>query len=368
MAQWEREEIGDRISASIAIRAKLGKPLGGRAPFGYRWEDKKLVPDPTEAPVRKLMHELYVEHHRRKTVARILNEAGYRTRSGDRFSDTTVSRLLRDPVSMGQRRTNCTTRQGDNGEASLKPEEEWVHLQVEPIVSEGLWLQCNHIMDKQSGGKRTRVARKTANLFSGLAYCGCGNKMYVPSNSPKYTCSKCRNKIGTEDLDEIFHEQLKSFFFSPEEVTNYLGQADQVVKDKEELLRSLAEEERKIRQEMDKVYRLYTDDVITPSGFGERYKPLEERLTQMQEGIPEMQAEIDFLKVQYLSSDQMLHEARDLYSRWPELTPEDKRKIVESITERITIENDEVTINLCYLPSSSEMATTEQHIPPVTNL
>jgi len=367
MAQWEREEISDRVAASVPIRAKLGKPLGGAAPFGYQWNDGKLVPEPKEAPVRKLMYELFLEHQRKRTVARILNERGYRTRGGRPFSYSSINRLLQDPTAKGLHRKNYTKSLGKGKEWVLKPEKEWVYIEIEPIVSKELWNQCNKILEEQRK-KNKRPARKTVHLFTGFAFCHCGNKMYVPSSSPKYTCYKCRNKIRVDDLEEIFHEQLKGFFFSPDQVKEYLEQADSQIKEKQELLQTLLDEEKRVRAEMDKTYRLYLDDKLTVDGFGERNTPLEQRLQQIKEQIPELQAQIDFLKIQYLSSDEILHEAKDLYSRWPKLDSAEKRKIIETITEKIVIGKDDITINLSYLPPSSSQMAASSHRNPRDSL
>lgn len=52
---------------------------------------------------------------------------------------------------------------------------------------------------------------------------------------------------------------------------------------------------------------------------------------------------------------QVMVDTQDIQSRWPNLEREQKRKIVECITKRITVTKEEITIDLCYLPTSWEM-------------
>lgn len=357
-AQWEREETSARVAASVPIRAKLGKPLGGAAPFGYRWDSRELLPDPKEAPVRKLLYELFVEHRRKKTVARLLNEVGHRTRNGSKFSDTTVDRLLRDPTARGTRRANYTKSLGDGKRWVLKPKEDWVETPVPAIVPEELWDQANAILNAQRNGRKP--AKKPTYLFAGYAVCHCGQKLYVPSNTPKYVCYRCRNKIPIADLEAVFAEQLRQFVFTPEEIAGHLASADEAIKHKEELVRVLEAEAQRLRKDMDRTLRLYLDEHISKEGFAREYRPMEERLKQLEDEIPALQGEIDFLRIQYLSRDEILSQAQDLYGRWTDLAPEEKRQIVEQIVEKITVSKDEVGIDLAYLPVAPPQSATKR--------
>jgi len=354
MCQWEREEIAQRVALSVPIRAQLGKPLGGQAPFGYQWKDKQFVVDEAEAPVRKLLYELFREYKRKKTVARLLNERGHRTRNGAPFSDTTVDRLIRDPSAKGLRRANYTQSKDSKRAWKVKPEAEWIHHEVEAIVSEELWAECNAILDTQRE-KGKRQTKRVVHLFTGFVFCTCDQKMYVPSNTPKYVCTECRNKIPIEDLERIYHGEIKNFLLSPERLAEHLEQANETIREKAELLAHLEGERAKVQGETDKLYALYQCNAIDPKGFGERYKPLAERLQQLDNTIPATQAEVDVLKIAQLSQAEILSEARDLYSAWPTLPLEDKRQIVETITERITVAKDEVTIDLIYSGDSFDL-------------
>jgi site-specific DNA recombinase len=360
MATWEREEIGSRVAASVAVRAKLGKMLGGAAPFGYRYEGKQLVPDSKEAPVVRRMYELFVEHGRIRTVCRILNDAGHRMRKGARFGYTTVNRLLTDTTPAGRHRLNYAKSLGDKKNWVLKPESEWTFIPVEPILSEDLANRV-HAMLTERRTNRKPPGRKAKRLFGGVVYCSCGQKMYVPSNTPKYVCMKCRNKIPMTDLENVFQTQLRDFFFSPTEIAKHLETADTTLKEKCELLAAMEGERSRLTSEADKLYQLYLADKLTTDSFGDRHSPIEERKKQLGNEIPRLQGEIDFLKINYLSSTEIVSEAQDLYSRWSSLDFEAKRRVIENITEKIVVGEDDISLELCYLPSSAEVLAIKPH-------
>ena len=355
MATWEREEISARVAASVPIRASMGKPLGGAATFGYEWKEQKLVLSHQEAPVRKLMYELFLELRRKKAVARVLNERGYRTRNGSPFTDTTVDRLLRDPTAKGLRRANYTQTKNQNGAWEMKPESEWVHIPVEAIVTEELWTEVNVILDeKRIKGKRQ--TRPTVHLFSGVTSCGCGHKMYVPSNSPKYTCSKCKNKIPVGDLEVIFKEELRAFVFSADEIFGHVEAGNEKIQSFESLVGSLETEQKKLTGEADKLIELFQAHVLDKKGFGVRYEKLRIRLDQIEDQLPIQQAKRDTLKIALASQEDVLSGSKDLVERWDSLPYPERRQVVETILERVVIGDGEVEFHFLYNPGFASAA------------
>lgn len=352
MAEWEREEIASRVAASVPIRARLGKPIGGPPPLGYRWHEKRMEINPDEAPLRRRIYELFKEHGRLRTVAHILNDAGFRGRKGRPFRDTTVEQLLTDPSAKGIRRANYTKMV--KGKRVLKPESEWIFVPCPAIISEELWEECNALLLRRKGSHKP-IAKRAVYVFAGYVYCTCGEKMYVRSNTPKYVCMACRMKIPMVDLDQVFQRQLEEFTLTPEAITAYLAQGHEATAEREELLTSLCRERERLGKEADKLYRLYQDDALTVESFRERHRPLEARIAGLGMEIPRLQGEIDFLKVRTVMSEEIVGRTKDLAQEWLRMDLPLKRAVVESLVQRITIGRDTVTIDLVALPPLLEI-------------
>lgn len=311
MAEWEREEISSRVAASVPIRAKMGKPLGGQASFGYKWQDKNIVIDEKEAAVRKLMYEIFLDCQRKKTTAERLNDLGHRTRNGSRFSDTTVDRLLRDTTAKGQRLANHTKSIGEGKQWITKPQEEWVIVPCAPIISVELWEKCNAILEEQLS-KRAKKGRISEYLLAGYVKCTCGTSMYVFSTAKKFTCKNCKNNVKVADMDEIYQQVLKGYL-NDIEPKMYVEELEKAIAEKEYLLITSTKKRAQLRKKMDDLVPLRVSGDLDKEHFAAIYQPIVAQVHQLDKSIPELQAQIDFERIQLNSTDQVLKEAKGLY-------------------------------------------------------
>lgn len=93
-AQMERDNINKRMSAGRTIKSSKGGYSGGRAPFGYRVENRKLIVSPAEAEiVRDIFRMKDDEGMTYQAVCNKLNSEGKTNKSGTKFSISTVQTI-----------------------------------------------------------------------------------------------------------------------------------------------------------------------------------------------------------------------------------------------------------------------------------
>lgn len=354
LAQWEREEISARVAASVPIRARQGKPTGGRGPFGYMWgENKLLVPNPQEAPVVKRAFEIYLETGKLLTACERLTAEGFRSRKGT-FRPVTLKRLLSDTVYKGLRRANYSKSKGQKKSWVLKPKEEWVYVQVEPLIDEATWEKVNALLLKNARHSVKSVPKEGKYLFSGLLVCSCGTKLYVAPYKgmkvPRYVCRECRFKLNEDVLEEHFQTALKTMIVRPEElkaVRDYEAEC----REREERLSWLRREIKNVEGKIDTLLDLVGDQTIDRVTFSERFMPLKDRKEQILSEIPRLQAEIDFSKANAVSKEYLLERATNFASMWPILNDDEKRRLVQDLVDQIEIRDDSLHFVLSYNPS-----------------
>jgi len=166
------------------------------------------------------------------------------------------------------------------------------------------------------------------------------------------------------DLENIVKGELKLFFGQRDRVAQHLKNADRNLTEKAAALDIHQREIQKVQDEMARTHRLYLDGEITGQGFGQFYKPAEERLNQLRAELPKLEAEVDLLKINKLSADDVVHESATLHERWPSLGQDDRRKVIEALIEKITIGDGEIDITYSCIPTSEELCKNQQGLGP----
>lgn len=92
--EQERRQIALNPTKRRSVRAKCGGYSGGRAPYGYKVENGKLVINEEERPIVEFVFAEKKKGTPHLTIADKLNEAGFKTRKGTKFQNTSVKSIV----------------------------------------------------------------------------------------------------------------------------------------------------------------------------------------------------------------------------------------------------------------------------------
>lgn len=106
IAAWdavEAEQAGERIRAAKAQRAEQGLWHGGVAPYGYRAENKTLVPNAAEAAlVDQAVRRLLSDREPLASIVKDWNNSGIQTRTGKHWRQTNLRSILMNRSLLGE--------------------------------------------------------------------------------------------------------------------------------------------------------------------------------------------------------------------------------------------------------------------------
>ena len=111
-AQFERELAGERIRDKFAASRRKGIFMGGHPPLGYDIRDRKLVVNPAEADLVRLIFRRFLDLGSALLLIRELNAQGHRTKSwitqagtfreGRPFDKGALYKILRNSTYLGE--------------------------------------------------------------------------------------------------------------------------------------------------------------------------------------------------------------------------------------------------------------------------
>jgi site-specific DNA recombinase len=155
-AQFEREVIGERIRDKFAASRAKGMWMGGHLPLGYDIRDRKLVVNPAEAELVRLIFRRFLDLGSALLLIRELNAQAYRTKSwtpqtgtfreGRPFDKGTLYKILRNRTYLGEAVHKGRSYPGEH----------------EPIVDRATWDRVHEVLATNANRSNEARARTPA--------------------------------------------------------------------------------------------------------------------------------------------------------------------------------------------------------------
>ena len=102
IAQLESEQIGERVYIGMEQKARTnGGMLGFNIPYGYDYQDSKLLINENESQIIKNIFSWYLDGKSMGTIVKMLNDTKVPTKNQGFWAKKMVSTILKNPVYCG---------------------------------------------------------------------------------------------------------------------------------------------------------------------------------------------------------------------------------------------------------------------------
>ncbi|MEG1764017.1 MAG: recombinase family protein [Oscillospiraceae bacterium] len=324
-AQLERENIYERTRSGMQKRVEAGFwPGGGGVPFGYDYDLERgiLVPNADADTVRQI-YKLYLEGNSLQNVANML---------GLKY-EKLASQILTRKTNIGIIEYNGACYKG----------------QHEAIVSPEIFEKAMALRARRS---ENRLVTKTAHLLTGLVYCGvCGAKMryqkwgragcklvcYSQQKSKPYLVRDplCSNEtVWAESIENAVIADL--FSMTPQELAP--GEATKTLSLSETLERKKTVLETRLKR----LYELYSEagnEILLES-----IRELSAEIKKLSEKLAEEKARGVWTQNAIAAKEQI----RSVEKTWAYMEVGEKRALLTSIIDKITVTHSTVRIEYRY--------------------
>ena len=170
MAQDEVRKISERTKFGFKRALEKGTVLGTDNIWGYKKDKGKLVIDEDEAPLIRLIFDIYANDSKigLKKLSTTLQQEGYYNHNGNPIHQNTLKRIIQNPKYKGYYTGGLSTVVDYRSKKrNFNTRDEWKiykdYKKVPPIVSEELWEKANEKLLSRS--KCAAMYKKKTNLI-----------------------------------------------------------------------------------------------------------------------------------------------------------------------------------------------------------
>ncbi|MBE7553119.1 MAG: recombinase family protein [Anaerolineales bacterium] len=357
-AKWENAKRVERCNRGKLAKAGGGKFVAGRAPYGYEVDRRAfggLAVVHSEARIVERIFQMYViEGFSIRKIAKALNEESIKPPTREKWGKSSIQKLLRDTAYVGHVFYNKFKRNGKK--LIQRDRQEWIKINVPPIVDEVLFFQAQEMMDFNREYRRKQPTRFY--LLSGMVFCADCEKAYSPQATRKgeYLSYRhrakeghCQNKhINAAELEGSVWEKIEGLLRDPKNVLKayeeMLAEEAQKHERKRSVLESMRHRFERLARQKQKLIEAYTDPDLGMSkgDFMEQKGRIDTEQKVLSAEIVNLETELqaDLLPLSLGDAQEFFARVSRILDNQEIVTDQVKRQVFEVLRMRVMIGTD----------------------------